>query len=74
METLNHNVGKELEQLDQGMTKILRENDTHGKQFSDEILYLRRDLGRRGIKSLKNVHAVTKVRVACYIFFLVVYG
>ena len=28
-----------------------------GKQCSDERLYLKRDIGGRGIKSLKNVYA-----------------
>ena len=36
----------------------------HGKQCSDERLYLRKELGGRGIKSLKDVHAETKVGVA----------
>ena len=40
-----------------------------GKQCSDERLYLKRDIGGRGIKSLKNVYAETKVRVACYMTF-----
>ena len=49
--------GKELDQLDQGIKKILRENKMHGKQCSDERSNLRRELGGRGIKSLKDVYA-----------------
>ena len=41
----------------------------HGKQCSDERLYLRKELGGRGIKSLKDVHAETKVGVACCMTF-----
>ena len=61
--------GKELDQLDKGIIKIFRENNMHGKQCSDEKLYLRRELGGRGLKSLKNVYAETKLRVACYMTF-----
>ena len=35
----------------------------HGKQCSNERLYLRRDLGGRGIKKLKDVYAETRVRM-----------
>ena len=56
--------GKQLDQLDKGIKMILRENNMHGKQYSDKRLYLRRKLGVRGIKSLKDVYAETKVTVA----------
>ena len=42
----------------------------HGKQCSNERLYLRRDLGGRGIKKLKDVYAETRVRTTCYMTFL----
>ena len=61
--------GKELDQLDVGTKKILTENNVHGKQCCDERSYLRRKLGGREIKSLKDVYAETKVRVACYDIF-----
>ena len=44
---------------------ILRERKFHGKQASDERLYMRREEGVRGLKSFKDVYARTKVRVAC---------
>ena len=61
--------GKELDQLDKGIKKILRENNMHGKQCSDKRLYLRKVLGGRGIKSLKDVCTEPKVRVASYMTF-----
>ena len=61
--------GKELGQFDKGIKNILRENNMHGKQCSDERLCLRRDLEGNIIKSLKDVHAETKVRVAYYMTF-----
>ena len=38
-----------------------------GKQLSDERMYLRREAGRIGLKSMRDVYKETKVRVACYI-------
>ena len=49
--------------------KILRENSIQGKQCSDERLYLRRELCRRGIKTLKDVNTEIKVGVAYYMTF-----
>ena len=60
---------KELDQLDKGIKKILRDNNIHGKQCSDYRLYLRRELGGRGPKSPTDVHAETNVWVACYMTF-----
>ena len=37
-----------------------------GKQSSGERLYLRREDGGRGIKSLKDIYKETRLRVACY--------
>ena len=37
-----------------------------GKQTSDERLYLKRDQGGRGLKSMRDVYAKTRTRVACY--------
>ena len=61
--------GKDLDQLDKGIKKILRDNNMHGKPRRDERLYLRRELGRGGTKGLKEVYAETKVRVAYYMNF-----
>eukprot|EP00112_Aurelia_sp_Birch-Aquarium-sp1_P016079 Seg361.9 transcript_id=Seg361.9/GoldUCD/mRNA.D3Y31 product="hypothetical protein" protein_id=Seg361.9/GoldUCD/D3Y31 len=41
------------------MKKIL------GRQASDERLYLKRDQGGRGLKSMRDVYAETRTRVAC---------
>ena len=45
---------------------ILRERKFHGRQASDERLYMRREEGERGLMSFKDVYACTKARVACY--------
>ena len=52
--------GKELDQLDKEIKKILRDNNMHGKQCSVERLYLRREIDGRGINSLKYVYVETK--------------
>ena len=56
----------ELEKLDKMVKDILRERKFHGRQASDEWLYMRREEGGRGLMSFKDVYACTKVRVACY--------
>ena len=38
----------------------------HGRQASDERLYMRRENGGKGLKSMKDLYEGTKVRVACY--------
>ena len=61
------NLGKgELEELDMIIKRSLRQNGLHGKQSSDERLYMKRANGGRGLKSLQDVYKETKVRVACY--------
>ena len=35
-------------------------------QPRDEILYLKKDIGGRGLKSLRDVFIETRLRVACY--------
>ena len=42
----------------------------HGKQASDERLYMRRENAGRGLKSMKDLYEETKVRVACYMTYL----
>ena len=38
----------------------------HGTQASDKWLYMRRENGGRGLKSIRDLYEETKVRVACY--------
>ena len=37
-----------------------------GRQASDERLYLKREKGGRGLKSLRDAYKETRLRVACY--------
>ena len=57
----------ELNELDQIVKRKLRKSNMLGKQASDERLYLKRDQGGRGLKSMKDVYAETTTRVACYV-------
>ena len=61
--------GKDLDQLDKGIKKVVRDSNMHGKPCRDERLYVRRELGGGGTKGLKEVYAETKVRVAYYMTF-----
>ena len=56
----------EVDELDKAIKKILRDNKMHGREASDKRLYMRRENGRRGLKSMKDLYEETKVRVACY--------
>ena len=56
----------ELNGLDQIVKRELRKNNTSGKQASDERLYLKRDQGGRGLKSMRDMYAETRTRLACY--------
>ena len=56
----------ELNELDQIVERELRKNNMLGKQASDERLYLKRDQGGRGLRSMRHVYAETRTRVACY--------
>lgn len=56
----------DLDGLDKLVKEILREKLMHGRQDSDERLYLIKENGGRGLKSFKDVYRETKVRVACY--------
>ena len=56
----------ELNELDQIVKRELKKNDMLGRQASDERLYLKRDQGGRGLKSMRDVYAETRTRVACY--------
>ena len=56
---------QKLDELDKAIKKILRDNRMHGRQASDERLYMRRENGGRGLKNMKDLYEETKVRVAC---------
>ena len=58
--------GGELKELDQVIKRELRSRNMLGKQTSDERLYLRREDGGRGIKSMRDIYKETRMRVACY--------
>ena len=61
------NLGKgDLDELDMIVKSVLRREGFHGRQSSDERLYLKRNEGGRGLKSFKEVYDETKTRVACY--------
>ena len=56
----------ELNELDLVVKIKLRNSKMLGRQSSDERLYLKRDVGGRGFKSLRDVFVETRSRVACY--------
>jgi len=56
----------ELKALDQIIKKELRGKNMLGRQASDERLYLKRERGGRGLKSLRDAYKETRLRVACY--------
>ena len=55
--------GGELKELHQMIKHELRSKNMLGKQSSNERLYLRRDDGGRGTKSLKDIYDKTRLRV-----------
>ena len=61
------NLGKsDLEKLDMTLKSVLGGEEFHGRQRSDERLYLKRNEEGRGLKSFKEVYDETKTRLACY--------
>ena len=58
--------GEELKELDQVIKRELRSKNMLGMQASDERLYLKREDGGRGIKSLRDIYKEMRLRVACY--------
>ena len=56
----------ELNQLDQVIKKELHAKNMLGRQVSDKRLYLKWEAGGRGLKSMKDEHKETRLRVACY--------
>ena len=65
MNVCKFNLG-ELKELDQIIKRQLRKKYMLGRQASDERLYLKREKGGRGLKSMRDVYKETRVRVACY--------
>ena len=65
MNICRFNVG-EPKKLDQRIKRELQEKNMLGKQASDERLYLKREKGRRGLKSLRDTYKETRLHVACY--------
>ena len=57
---------EDLRELDMILKKELRLKNMLGRQSSDERLYMKRQVGGRGLKSLKEVCQETKVRIATY--------
>ena len=56
----------ELSELVQIIIRELRDKSMLGRQSSDERLYLKRENGGRGLKSMRDVYRETKLRIACY--------
>lgn len=56
----------DLRELDMTLKKELRLKNMLGRQSSDERLYMKRQVGGRGLKSLREVYQETKVRIATY--------
>ena len=56
----------EVNELDQIVKRELRSKQMLGKQASNERLYLKREDGGRGLKSMRDVYKETRLRVACY--------
>ena len=56
----------ELKELNQIIKRKLRGRSMLGRQASDERLYLKREKGGRGLKSMMDVYKETRLRVACY--------
>ena len=59
---------EEINALEMIIKNCLRENKMHSPQGSDERLYLPRNLGGRGLKSVKDAYEETKIRILCYLF------
>ena len=57
----------DLNELDMIVKRKLREKRWHGRLCSDERLYMHRNVGGRGLKSLREMYIETKTRVACYL-------
>ena len=60
----------ELKELDQVIKRKLRSKNMLGKQSSNERLYLIREDGGRGMKSLKDIYKETRLRVTFYMTWI----
>ena len=56
----------ELNELNQVIKRELRAKNMLGRHSSDERLYMKREQGGRGLKSMKDIYQETRLRVACY--------
>ena len=57
-----------LTELDQVINRDLRKNNMLGRQTSGERLYMKRKVGGRGLKSLRDVYEETRLHVGYYMF------
>ena len=60
---------KKIDDLDKLIKKALRDKEMHGRQASDERLYLKVENRERELKRMKNAQEETKVRIACYVAY-----
>ena len=60
----------ELKELDQVIKRKLRSKNMLGKQSSNERLYLIREDGGRGMKSLRDIYKETRLRVTFYMTWI----
>ena len=60
----------ELKELDQVIKRKLRSKNKLGKQSSNERLYLIREDGGRGMKSLRDIYKETRLRVTFYMTWI----
>ena len=60
----------ELKELDQVIKRKLRSKNMLGKQSSNERLYLIREDGGRGMKSLREIYKETRLRVTFYMTWI----
>ena len=60
----------ELKELDQVIKRKLRSKNMLGKQSSNERLYLIREDGGRGMKSLRDMYKETRLRVTFYMTWI----
>ena len=55
---------KKIDDFERLLEKALRDKRMHGKQASDERLYLKMEDGGARLRSMKNVQENTNVRIA----------
>ena len=56
----------DLDNLDKTVKSVFRREEFHGRQSSNDRLYLKRNEGGRGWKNFREVYDETKTRVVCY--------